>query len=340
MKKKHKGHYCKICSEYKANEKFSGKGHAIHICKACSKLSVKQRKELQRADIITEADFNLPVSDDEPDYDLFGNYIYPEIAGFAGLECEDKGTVSEDIYDALNEFICMRGYIPEKKHKHKMIDSVFSEIYLEDGKQLVPDESLHTRFDEILQKVIGDLRQDGIEPESYRETLVVFETGRLTVRKFIPDDLPALFGIMGKEEVMYAWEQGFSKNEMRKWLNRQLTRYKKDGYGYYAVLLKGKDTLIGQAGLLKSEIDGKEVIELGYIFDNLYWKQGYCTEAIKACIRFASDKLKIKELYATIRPENKDSIRIAEKMGMVKVGEQIKIYREKEMLHWVYRLHL
>ena len=29
--KKH-GHYCKICGEYKANEKFSGKGHAAHIC--------------------------------------------------------------------------------------------------------------------------------------------------------------------------------------------------------------------------------------------------------------------------------------------------------------------
>jgi RimJ/RimL family protein N-acetyltransferase len=92
--------------------------------------------------------------------------------------------------------------------------------------------------------------------------------------------------------------------------------------------------------LLKSEIDGKGVVESGYIFDNLYWKQGYCTEAVKACVRFASDKLKIKELYTTIRPENRDSIRIAEKPGMVKVGEQIKIYREKEMLHWVYRLLL
>ena len=27
-KKKHKGHYCKICGEYKSNESFSGKGHA------------------------------------------------------------------------------------------------------------------------------------------------------------------------------------------------------------------------------------------------------------------------------------------------------------------------
>ncbi len=33
MAKKHKGHYCKICGEYKSNESFSGKGHTQHICK-------------------------------------------------------------------------------------------------------------------------------------------------------------------------------------------------------------------------------------------------------------------------------------------------------------------
>ena len=37
------GHYCKICGEYKANEKFSGKGYAAHICKACSRLSATEK---------------------------------------------------------------------------------------------------------------------------------------------------------------------------------------------------------------------------------------------------------------------------------------------------------
>ena len=37
------GHYCKICGEYKANEKFSGKGHAAHICKVCSRLSAAEK---------------------------------------------------------------------------------------------------------------------------------------------------------------------------------------------------------------------------------------------------------------------------------------------------------
>jgi hypothetical protein len=40
-----KGHYCKICGERKANEKFSGSGHAAHICKACAKMSPEQKSE-------------------------------------------------------------------------------------------------------------------------------------------------------------------------------------------------------------------------------------------------------------------------------------------------------
>ena len=43
--KKH-GHYCKICGEYKANEKFSGKGHAAHICKSCASLPAEKQAEL------------------------------------------------------------------------------------------------------------------------------------------------------------------------------------------------------------------------------------------------------------------------------------------------------
>ena len=42
--KKH-GHYCKVCGEYKANEKFSAKGHATHICKACAQLPPEEQAE-------------------------------------------------------------------------------------------------------------------------------------------------------------------------------------------------------------------------------------------------------------------------------------------------------
>lgn len=42
---KRHGHYCKVCGEYKSNEKFSGKGHAEHICKTCAALPPEVRAE-------------------------------------------------------------------------------------------------------------------------------------------------------------------------------------------------------------------------------------------------------------------------------------------------------
>lgn len=50
------GHYCKICGEHKANEKFSGKGHAAHICKKCAALSPEERSKQM---ILTKLE-NLP----------------------------------------------------------------------------------------------------------------------------------------------------------------------------------------------------------------------------------------------------------------------------------------
>ena len=46
-KRRNNGHYCKICGCWKANERFSGSGHAAHICKDCAKLPIAQRNEMQ-----------------------------------------------------------------------------------------------------------------------------------------------------------------------------------------------------------------------------------------------------------------------------------------------------
>lgn len=41
---KPQGHYCWVCERYRANEKFSGKGHAQHICRDC----MRERREHRR----------------------------------------------------------------------------------------------------------------------------------------------------------------------------------------------------------------------------------------------------------------------------------------------------
>jgi hypothetical protein len=59
--KKRQGHYCKVCGRYRANEKFSGKGHRQHICKDCNQERAAQKRDKKRAKhLATEAGLPEP----------------------------------------------------------------------------------------------------------------------------------------------------------------------------------------------------------------------------------------------------------------------------------------
>ena len=90
--------------------------------------------------------------------------------------------------------------------------------------------------------------------------------------------------------------------------------------------------------LVTSNIEDRKVVELGYIFDDAVWGQGYATEAAGDCIRMAFTEYGIECLYCTMRPENVKSIRVAERLGMQKIGEYTKIYKRKQMAHLIYIL--
>ena len=89
---------------------------------------------------------------------------------------------------------------------------------------------------------------------------------------------------------------------------------------------------------MKTQIGNDEVTEIGYIFNNKYWGKGYAIEAVRACVDLAFNQFGLDKLYATIRPENAASIRLAEKLGMRKTGEYVIMYGNKEMLHDIYVL--
>jgi hypothetical protein len=60
------GHYCRICQQYKANEKFSGRGHAAHICKACAKRGSKPSYAKPEAPVFVDEDYVFVIPADEP----------------------------------------------------------------------------------------------------------------------------------------------------------------------------------------------------------------------------------------------------------------------------------
>lgn len=363
-KKKRQWHYCKICDQWKANEKFSGKGHATHICKECASLPIERKNELQRINKVEKISEKFRFTKEE--WDLLEKYSknkkYPDLQEYAAdvlahhrqmkedrkpqieeiayaeLEDELKEEIEEHLYIDLDLFLEDNGFMPEEKHLKKITKGIIDTYIRYSHLRIIPDDAWDKQVKQVLTMVVANLEEDGIVPQSYERSLVLLETERLCISKLTTDDLDSLSRIMEKPEVMYAWEHGFTRNETRKWINRQLTRYKKDRYGYFAVFLKESGELIGQVGLMKSIIGDNEVTELGFIFDNDFWGKGYATESAKACIGYGFDEIGLNRIYCSIRPENTASIRVAENLGMVKTGEHIVVYNDKDMLHYIYEL--
>lgn len=166
--------------------------------------------------------------------------------------------------------------------------------------------------------------------------MCVLETPRLKLRQMTQADYPALALIMQDPLAMYAYEHAFSEEETQAWLNRMLERYQTDGYGLWAVELKESGAMIGQCGLTHQDFSGQSVLEIGYLFQRAYWKNGYALEAARACKQYAFETLQADEVFSIIRDNNIASMNVAIRNGMTIRGRFIKHYYNMEMPHYAF----
>lgn len=162
---------------------------------------------------------------------------------------------------------------------------------------------------------------------------MILETERLYLRELEGSDYDSLCKILQDPEVMYAYEGPFSDAEVREWLERQQARYQKWGFGLWAAVRKTGDELIGQCGLTMQPWKGREVLEIGYLFQRSYWHQGYAIEAASACKEYGFRMLHASEVCSIIRDTNIPSQNVALRNGMAAADCWVKHYRGVDMPH-------
>lgn len=104
-------------------------------------------------------------------------------------------------------------------------------------------------------------------------------------------------------------------------INRYL-RYTDDPvFGNYFVLDKISNKTIG---LIKFVEDEPGVIEIGYSLFEEHWGKGYATEMAEAMVAFALEALKPKKLIGFVDSRNPASMRVLEKVGLLKESEELE----------------
>ncbi len=164
----------------------------------------------------------------------------------------------------------------------------------------------------------------------------VLETPRLLLRELAPADLDFVAASMADPEVTLYYERPLHRAEAQAWLDRQHRRYRRDGHGLWLVSERETGEPVGQVGLLMQEVEGRREPEIGYLLHRPYWGRGYATEAAIATRDAACSRWGYDHVIALIRPENRPSRRVAERIGM-RPGRRV---RHAGFEHIVYGMQL
>ena len=138
-------------------------------------------------------------------------------------------------------------------------------------------------------------------------------TPRLLLRRFTPDDTPAMWELLQDEEVntFLPWFPVKTLEEARQHLQeRYLSQYSRARSYHYAVCLRETGQLIGYAN-----VSDTEARDLGYGFRKEFWHQGFATEAARAVV----EQLRrdgVPYITATHDVNNPHSGGVMRKLGM------------------------
>ena len=141
----------------------------------------------------------------------------------------------------------------------------------------------------------------------------IVETERLVLRPVTLDDAKAMFEYASdRENTRYTFSTNQSLEETR---NNIAQFYLANPLGRWGIELKSNGQFIGTIDLHKIDTVLKKAA-IGYIINKKYWNQGLTTEANRAVIELAFEKIGMNKLTALHDKDNPASGKVMEKSGM------------------------
>lgn len=150
--------------------------------------------------------------------------------------------------------------------------------------------------------------------------MILIETENLVLRQITLNDWADLQRIAGNDDVapMTArLKSPWPEEDVRAWIAQRTIS---GGVGAFLGICWRDGTLIGSIG---TGYDDDNQAFLGYFVDKQYWGQGVASEAMPAILDYTFDNYTIDAITASCFVNNHASIRLLEKNGFEKYGEEL-----------------
>ena len=147
----------------------------------------------------------------------------------------------------------------------------------------------------------------------------VLETSRLILRAHRLADFEIFARMMRDPDVVRFLGDGKPFDSQKAWLRflRSPGCWQTLGFGYWALEEKASGAFVGEAGFVDLRRDDplRGMTEIGWIIAPSATGQGYATEAAQAALEWGRGAFGAKRMLCVVHPDNRPSIRVAEKCG-------------------------
>ena len=159
---------------------------------------------------------------------------------------------------------------------------------------------------------------------------MIIETKRLRIRKLTLNDASFFYELVNDPDwIRFIGDRNVQTlQDAEDYLtNRIFKAYKDWGFGFYAVVNKKSDDLVGISGFVKR--DELEHVDVGFAFLPKGRGQGFAYESTQALMNYGQETLNFTTVLAIANNDNERSHSLLKKLGF-QFDKHIKLYEEEQ----------
>ena len=130
----------------------------------------------------------------------------------------------------------------------------------------------------------------------------LLETAHLCLRGYRPKDVDLLAPMFADPDHMRFYPSPFTREQTEAWVERQLQRYRDDGFGLWIVEGNATDEFLGTAGPTVQMVEGVREVEIGWHVRPGRKGRGIAPEAGAVARDWAFVTLEVDHVISLVRP--------------------------------------